>query len=100
MAVKLQESHNLAEKTAFFDAYASLGGDAATSFFDGILNPKGFLSKKEDPQTRACAAAALGKLGTSRALDALTAKLRPSKISSSVPPHPVHYEGTHEILHV
>jgi hypothetical protein len=67
----LQEPHNAAEKTAFFDAYASLGGDTATSFFDNILNPKGFLSKKEDAQTRACVAAALGKLGTPRALDVL-----------------------------
>jgi HEAT repeat protein len=67
----LQEQHNAAEKAAFFDAYASLAGEAATSFFDGILSPKGFLSKKEDQQTRACAATALGKLGTSRALDIL-----------------------------
>ncbi|HXC25326.1 MAG TPA: HEAT repeat domain-containing protein [Gemmatimonadaceae bacterium] len=67
----LQEPYNAAEKTAFFDAYVALAGEGAIALLDGILTPKGFLSKKEDPQTRACAAVALGKLGTARALDAL-----------------------------
>jgi len=59
------------EKSAFMDAYATLAGDAGVPLLDGILNPKGLLSRKGDPQTRACAAMALGKIGSSRALDAL-----------------------------
>lgn len=59
------------ERTAFLDAYASLGGDAAVPFLESVLLPKRFLSRKEDPATRASAAAALGKLRSPRALDAL-----------------------------
>jgi len=60
-----------AEKAAFLEAYGALGGDTAVTLLDGILNPKGFLTRKEDSQTRAYAATALGKVGTDRALDAL-----------------------------
>lgn len=58
-----------AEKTAFFDAYATLGGDASVPLLESILTPRGMLGRKEDPMTRASAAMALGKLGTERALD-------------------------------
>jgi HEAT repeat protein len=60
-----------AEKTAFFDAYATLGGDSAAPLLESILLPRGMLARKEDPMTRASAAMALGKLGSERALDAL-----------------------------
>ncbi|MGI8547292.1 MAG: HEAT repeat domain-containing protein [Gemmatimonadaceae bacterium] len=59
------------ERTAFLEAYASLGGDAAVPFLESVLAPRGFLSRKEDPATRASAAAALGKLRSPLALDAL-----------------------------
>jgi HEAT repeat protein len=59
------------EKTAFFDTYAVLAGEEGIEFLDTILNPHGFLKRKGDPQTRACAAAALGKIGSARALDTL-----------------------------
>jgi HEAT repeat protein len=59
------------EKVAFFEAYASLAGDSCVAMLDALLNPRGFLSRKEDTQTRACAAVALGKVGSTRALDAL-----------------------------
>ena len=59
------------EKVAFFEAYASLAGDSCVAMLDGILNPRGFLAKKEDTHTRTCAAAALGKVGSTKALDAL-----------------------------
>ena len=37
-----------------------------------MLNPKGGLfSRKEDPEIRACAAIALGRVGTQRSLQAL-----------------------------
>lgn len=60
-----------AEKTAYFDAYAVLGGDSAVALLESILLPRGMLSRKEDPMTRASAAMALGRLGSERALDAL-----------------------------
>ena len=59
------------EKSAFFDAYATLGGDSAIPLLENILLPKGILARKEDPITRASAAMALGKLGSERALDLL-----------------------------
>jgi HEAT repeat protein len=66
----MNEQHG-PEKVAFFEAYASLAGDSCVAMLDGLLNPRGFLTRKEDTQTRACAAAALGKVGSTRALDAL-----------------------------
>jgi HEAT repeat protein len=60
-----------AEKTAFFDAYAALAGDASVTLLESILLPRGMLARKEDPMTRASAAMALGKLGTEQALDVL-----------------------------
>ena len=38
---------------------------------DAILNGKGFLGRREDPETRACAAIALGRIGTPRAQESL-----------------------------
>jgi hypothetical protein len=67
----MSESQNTTEKTAFFDTYATLAGDASIGFFDGILNPRGFLTRKEDPQTRACAAMALGRIGSEKAFESL-----------------------------
>lgn len=58
-----------AEKTAFFDAYATLGGDSSVPLLESILLPRGMLARKEDPMTRACAAMALGRLGSERALE-------------------------------
>lgn len=55
---------DLTEKMAFFEAYGSLVGDAGVHVLDGILNSGGFLKRREDPQTRACAAMALGRVGT------------------------------------
>lgn len=68
------------EKIAFFDAYATLGGDTAVPLLESILIPRGMLSRKEDPMTRACAAMALGKLGTERALDAVRKALGDKEI--------------------
>jgi HEAT repeat protein len=36
-----------------------------------MLNSGGFLKKKEDPETRACAAMALGRIGSANAIAAL-----------------------------
>ncbi len=53
---------DLTEKMAFFEAYGTLAGAAAVPLLEKMLIPKGMLSRKEDPETRACAAMALGKI--------------------------------------
>jgi hypothetical protein len=62
---------DLTEKMAFFEAYGSLAAAAGVAFLDSLLNGKGFLGKREDSEVRACAAMALGKIGTRDAADAL-----------------------------
>ncbi len=66
----LRES-TLAEKMAFFDSYGVLSGDEGVSFLSDILNSRGILGPREDPEFRACAAMALGKIGTDNAMKAL-----------------------------
>ena len=66
----LRES-NLTEKMAFFEAYGLLSGDAGVPLLDGLLNSKGFMGKKDDSETRACAAIALGKINSPKALESL-----------------------------
>ncbi|MFL5600687.1 MAG: HEAT repeat domain-containing protein [Gemmatimonadaceae bacterium] len=67
---ELRES-NLTEKMAFFEAYGLLSGDAGVALLDGLLNSKGFMGKKDDPEIRACAAMALGKINSPKAADSL-----------------------------
>ncbi|MDE3171846.1 MAG: HEAT repeat domain-containing protein [Gemmatimonadota bacterium] len=62
---------DLTERVAFFEAYGMLSGDSAVPFLDGILNGKGFLGRREDAEVRACAAMALGRVGTDAAQQAL-----------------------------
>jgi hypothetical protein len=62
---------DLREKMAFFEGYGALCGDAGVPHLDAVLNGKGFLGRREDPETRACAAMALGRVRTPRAIDAL-----------------------------
>jgi HEAT repeat protein len=62
---------DLTEKMAFFESYGALSGDDGVAHCDGILNGKGLLGRREDPELRACAAVALGRIGTPKALDAL-----------------------------
>jgi hypothetical protein len=66
----LRES-NLTEKMAFFEAYGMLCGDAGIALLDGLLNAKGFMGKKDDGEIRACAAMALGKIGSAKAMESL-----------------------------
>lgn len=66
----LRES-NLSEKMAFFEAYGAMCGDAGIPMLDGILNAKGGLGNRVDPELRACAALALGKIGSSKAAESL-----------------------------
>jgi hypothetical protein len=58
---------DLTEKMAFFEAYGSLVGARGIPTLDKMLVAKGLLGKKEDPETRACAAMALGKIRTPEA---------------------------------
>jgi len=62
---------NLGEKMAYFEAYGLMCGDAGVVLLDGILNSKGFMGKKDDPELRACAAMALGKINTPKASESL-----------------------------
>lgn len=62
---------DLTEKMAFFEAYGAVCGDAGVPMLDGILNKKSLFGKREDAELRACAARALGRVGTEPALNAL-----------------------------
>ena len=62
---------NLTEKMAFFEAFGLLSGDAGITLLDGILHAKGFMGKRDDSEFRACAAMALGKINSTKAMDSL-----------------------------
>ena len=59
---KLKDT-DLTEKMAFYEAYGALAGSAGIPMLEKVLLGKGgLLSRKEDPETRACAAMALGRI--------------------------------------
>jgi hypothetical protein len=62
---------DLSEKVAFFEAFGALCGDAGVPLLDGILNGRSMLGRREDPELRACAARALGRVATASARAAL-----------------------------
>lgn len=62
---------DLTEKMAMFEAYGSMCGDAGVPLLDGLLNARGFLRRREDAEARACAAMALGRIGTDKAIESL-----------------------------
>lgn len=62
---------DLGEKMAVFEAYGTVCGDAGVGELDTILNARGLLGAKENPEMRACAARALGLVGTASAVDVL-----------------------------
>ena len=62
---------DLKEKMAFFEAFGLLSGDAGTTLLDGILHAKGFMGKRDDSEFRACAAMALGKINSTKAIESL-----------------------------
>lgn len=60
------------ERRALFELYGVLCGDAGVPWLSSqLVGPRGFFKRKSDPETRACAAAALGRVQTSAARDAL-----------------------------
>src|SRR5882724_7278199 len=58
---------DLTEKMAFFEAFGALVGAKGIPALEKMLAAKGLLARKEDPETRACAAMALGKVRTPEA---------------------------------
>lgn len=62
---------DLTEKMALFEAYGAMCGDAGIPLLDGLLNGKGLFGRREDPELRACAARALGRIGSGMAIEAL-----------------------------
>jgi HEAT repeat protein len=62
---------DLTEKMAMFEAYGSMCGDAGVPLLNDILNARGFLRRREDAEARACAAMALGRIGTDKAAESL-----------------------------
>jgi hypothetical protein len=67
---RVQEA-DLTEKMAFFEAYGTMCGEGGVSTLEAYLNGKGLFGKKEGPEVRACAALALGRIGTDAAFAAL-----------------------------
>jgi HEAT repeat protein len=71
LGAKLKDT-DLTEKMTFFEAYGALAGTAGIPALEKILVPKGgLLARKQDPETRACAAMALGKIRAPAARDVL-----------------------------
>jgi HEAT repeat protein len=59
---KLKDA-DLTEKMSFFEAYGALAGVSGIPILERMLMARGgLLSRKEDPETRACAAMALGRI--------------------------------------
>jgi hypothetical protein len=68
---KLKDA-DLTEKMTFFEAYGALAGATGIPVLEKLLVSKGgLLARKEDPETRACAAMALGKIRTPAAREVL-----------------------------
>ncbi|MEE8250380.1 MAG: HEAT repeat domain-containing protein [Gemmatimonadales bacterium] len=71
---------NLAEKTAFFEAFGILAGEDGIAELKPLLLGGGFLGKKAaDLETRACVTVALGKIGGPRARALLEKAVRKDK---------------------
>jgi len=68
---KILRGTDLTEKKPFFEAYGLFCGSAGVGPLYEILNGRGMFRRKDDPETRACAALALGKIGTPDARAAL-----------------------------
>lgn len=64
-----------AEKTALFDAFGAICGDAGVPVLDSVLNGRSLLGPRESTEMRACAARALGMVGTGLAAQALRRSL-------------------------
>ena len=69
---KSPKGMDLTEKMAFFEAYGAIAGAGGLKALSTILLQRGLLKKmKEPPETRACAAVALGRIKTPEARELL-----------------------------
>jgi hypothetical protein len=68
---KALRTADLTEKMLFFEAYGTMCGDGGVTHLDALLNGRGLLRYREDSEMRACAAFALGRVGTDKAVAAL-----------------------------
>lgn len=71
---------DLAEQMAFFSGYADLAGDDAVSLLDRTLNHRSFLGRREPAEARACAALALGRIRSVKAIEALERSLEDDEL--------------------
>lgn len=71
LKTKALREGTLAEKMAFFETYGILSGDKGVPMLSDILNTRRILGGREDGELRACAAMALGRIGTDSAMRAL-----------------------------
>ena len=55
---------DLTEKIAFFEAYGAVANAESVVMLDRMLNGKNLLRQKQSPELRACAAMALGRVGS------------------------------------
>jgi len=63
---------DLTEKMTYFEAYGMLAGDDGIPQLDALLNGRSALLRlRVDPELRACAAMALGKIGSDQAFEVL-----------------------------
>ena len=62
---------DLTEKMAYFEAYGTLARDAGIPPLDKLLNRRNLLGRRATPEIRACAARALGMIGSANALEVL-----------------------------
>ena len=68
---KAPKGMDLTEKMAFFEAYGAIAGAAGLKPLSTILFQRGLLKMKEPPETRACAAMALGRIKSAEARELL-----------------------------
>ncbi|MFL5402956.1 MAG: HEAT repeat domain-containing protein [Gemmatimonadales bacterium] len=68
---KALKDMDLTEKMAFFEAYGSIAGANGLKALTAILLERGLIKMKEPPETRACAAMALGRIKTPEAREVL-----------------------------
>jgi HEAT repeat protein len=68
---KAGKDMDLTEKMAFFEAYGAIAGISALKPLTAILLERGLIKMKEPPDTRACAAIALGKIKSPEVRDIL-----------------------------
>ncbi len=73
---RLLRGSDLAQKKPFFEAYGLFAGNAGVDPLYGMLNGRRVFKRKDDPETRACAAMALGKIVTPKAREALEKAVR------------------------